>query len=96
MAGAALLSYVTFIGSVGRSCGAYDTGPNPGAEAAFCGYRSGEAIDYSALFLLVQFLPALPALAGGAMACIGRSRRLAAAGLAVGVLTTVLIWVLEP
>jgi hypothetical protein len=93
---AAVLVLGTFVGSAGISCGAYDYGPNPGAEAAFCGYRSGEKQDLSTLFVLVQFIPALPVLAGGVMTSIGRSRRFVAAGIGVGIATTFVIWGLEP
>jgi hypothetical protein len=90
------LSYVTFVGSAGISCGAYNYGPDPGAEEAWCGYRSGYSRDYRTLFLLVQLTPAIPVLAGGVMAATGRSRLSVLAGLGVGVLVTILIWILEP
>jgi hypothetical protein len=93
---AAVLCFATFIGSARGSCGAFDSGPNPGAEASFCGYRSGEAGHLSVLFVLVQLIPALPVLAGGALAFAGRSRAFVAAGVGLGLLTTLVIWKLEP
>jgi hypothetical protein len=88
--------YVTFVGSVLNSCGAGNHGPNPGAEERFCGYGSGEPSDYSALFVFVQLIPAIPALVGGLLAGLGRSRLFFGAGAAVSVLSTALIWALEP
>lgn len=88
--------FVTFVGSVLNSCGAGNHGPNPGAEAKFCGYGSGEPTDYSALFVFVQLIPAIPVLLGGLLPSLGRSRLYFAAGVGIGVLTTALIWTLEP
>jgi hypothetical protein len=90
------LVYVTFIGSVLNSCGAGNYGPNPGAEEDFCGYSSGEPSDYSALFVFVQLIPAIPVLVGGLLPGLGRSRLFFFGGLGVGVLCTGLIWALEP
>lgn len=88
--------YVTFVGSVLNSCGAGNHGPNPGAEERFCGYSSGEPSDYSALFVFVQLIPAIPVLVGGLLTGLGRSRLFFVAGLGVGALSTGLIWALEP
>ena len=93
---AAVLTYITFAMSVGISCGAYNYGPNPGAEEAYCGYASGETRDFSAKFLLVQFIPAIPVLIGGVLPLFGHSRLYVAAGLGVGVLTTLVIWSVSP
>src|SRR5687768_3917087 len=93
---AVALVYVTFLVSVLNSCGAGDHGPNPGAEEEFCGYGSGEPTDYSALFVLVQFIPAVPVLFGALLSGLGRSFLFLAAGVGVGVLSTGLIWALEP
>ena len=88
--------YVTFVGSLLNSCGAGNHGPNPGAEAKFCGYGSGEPTHFSALFVFVQLLPAIPVTVGGLLATLGRSRLYFAAGVGLGVLSTALIWALEP
>jgi hypothetical protein len=93
---ATALSYVTYLVSVGKSCGAFNSGPDPGAEEAFCGYGSGEPSDLSTVFVLVQIIPAIPVLAGGVLPALGRSRLFFAAGLCVGVLATASIWTLEP
>jgi len=93
---AVALVYATFVGSVLNSCGAGNYGPNPGAEEKFCGYSSGEPTDYSALFVFVQLIPALPVLVGGFLPALGRSRLFFVAGLGVGALSTALIWALEP
>jgi len=90
------LVWVTFVGSLLNSCGAGNHGPNPGAEERFCGYGSGEPSDYSALFVFVQLIPAIPVLLGGLLPSLGRSRLFFAAGVAIGVLSTGLIWALEP
>jgi hypothetical protein len=90
------LAYVTFVGSLLNSCGAGNHGPSPGAEEEFCGFGSGEPTDYSALFLFVQLIPAIPVLIGGLLTGLGRSRFFFAAGVGVGVLSTGLIWALEP
>jgi hypothetical protein len=88
--------YVTLVGSVLNSCGAGNHGPNPGAEEEFCGYGPGEPTDYSALFVFVQVIPAIPVLVGGLLPALGRSRLFFVAGVGVGVLATGLIWTLEP
>jgi hypothetical protein len=93
---AVALVYVTFVGSLLNSCGAGNHGPNPGAEAEFCGYGPGEPTDYSALFVFVQLIPAIPVLVGGLLPGLGRSRLFFAAGVGLGVLSTALIWALEP
>jgi hypothetical protein len=93
---AVALVFVTLVGSVLNSCGAGNHGPNPGAEEKFCGYGSGEPTDYSALFLFVQLIPAVPVLVGGLLSSLGRSRLFFLAGLAVGAVSTGLIWALEP
>jgi hypothetical protein len=93
---AVALVYVTFVGSLLNSCGAGNHGPNPGAEEEFCGYGSGEPSDYSALFVFVQLIPAIPVVVGGLLSGLGRSRLFFAAGVGVGVLSTGLIWALEP
>jgi MFS-type transporter involved in bile tolerance (Atg22 family) len=93
---AVALVYVTFVGSVLNSCGAGNHGPNPGAEEEFCGHGSGEPSDYSALFVFVQLIPAIPILLGGLLPSLGRSRLFFAAGVGIGVLSTALIWALEP
>lgn len=90
------LVYITFFGSVLNSCGAGDYGPNPGAEERFCGYGSGEPTDYSALFIFVNLIPAIPVLIGGLLASLGLSRRFFFVGVGVGVISAVLIWKLEP
>jgi hypothetical protein len=87
---------VTFVGSVLNSCGAGNYGPNTGAEAEFCGYGSGEPTDYSALFVFVQLIPAIPVLVGGLLPALGRSWVFFPAGLGLGVFATGLIWALEP
>ena len=93
---AALLSYVTYVGSVGTSCGAFDSGPNPGAEEDWCGYGAGEPASHGAIFVLVQLIPAIPALAGGCLAAVGRSRLYAPAGVLVSFACMAVIWALEP
>ncbi|HVD24795.1 MAG TPA: hypothetical protein VNB86_02260 [Gaiellaceae bacterium] len=94
---AAALAYATFVGSLLNSCGAGDSGPNPGAEADFCGYGPGEPTDYSTLFLVVNLLvPLVPVLIGGLLPVLGHSRLFFGAGVALGVLATGLIWTLEP
>ena len=93
---AAVLSFVTLLGSVGNSCGAFNYGPNEGAEEEFCGYGSGEPADYSTLFVVVQLIPAIPVLVGGVLPALGLSRRFFPLGVGVGVLATALIWKLEP
>jgi hypothetical protein len=90
------LVYATFVGSLLNSCGAGNHGPNPGAEEEFCGYGPGEPTDYSAFFLFVQFIPAIPLLIGGLLSGLGRSRLFFAAGVGLGGLSTGLIWALEP
>jgi hypothetical protein len=90
------LVFITFIGSVLNSCGAGNHGPNPGAEESFCGYGSGEPTDFSGLFVVVQLIPAIPVLVGGLLPSLGRSRVFFFVGLGVGVLSTGLIWALEP
>jgi len=50
----------------------------------------------SALFVFVQLIPAIPVLVGGLLPSLGRSRLYFAAGVGIGVLTTALIWTLEP
>ena len=90
------LVYITFFGSVGNSCGAFDSGPNPGAEERFCGYGSDEPTDYSALFVFVNFIPAIPVLIGGLLASAGLPRRFFPLGVGVGVVAAFLIWALEP
>jgi hypothetical protein len=93
---AVALVYVTFVGSLLNSCGAGNHGPNPGAEEEFCGYGSGEPSDYGGLFVFVQLIPAIPVLVGGLLPGLGRSRLFFVAGVGVGVLSTGLIWALEP
>ena len=93
---AVVLVYVTLVGSLLNSCGAGNHGPNPGAEERFCGYGSGEPTDYSALFVFVQLIPAIPVLIGGLMPTLGRSRLFFALGIGLGALSTGLIWALEP
>jgi hypothetical protein len=90
------LVLVMFVVSVLNSCGAGNHGPNPGAEEEFCGYGSGEPTDYSALFVFVQFIPAVPVLFGALLSGLGRSFLFLAAGVGVGVLSMGLIWALEP
>ena len=89
------LAYVTFVGSLLNSCGAGNHGPNAGAEEEFCGYGSGEPTDYSALFVFVQLIPAIPVLIGGLSTGLGRSRLFFVAGVGLGALSTALIWALE-
>jgi hypothetical protein len=84
------------VGSLLNSCGAGNHGPNPGAEKSFCGYGPGEPTDYSGLFVFVQLIPAIPVLVGGLLPSLGRSRLFFFLGLGVGVLSTGLIWALEP
>jgi hypothetical protein len=93
---AVALGYVTFVGSLLNSCGAGNHGPDPGAEEEFCGYGPGEPTDYSTLFLFVQLIPAIAVLVGGLLPGLGRSRLFFVAGVGVGVLSTGLIWALEP
>ncbi len=93
---AVLLVWVTLVGSLLNSCGAGNHGPNPGAEEEFCGYGSGEPTNYSALFVFVQLIPAVPVLAGALLSGLGRSRLFFAAGVALSALSTGLIWALEP
>jgi hypothetical protein len=94
---AAALAYATFVGSLLNSCGAGDSGPNPGAEEDFCGYNSSEPTDFSTLFLFVNLVvPAVPVLLGGLLPVLGYSRLFFVAGVALGVVATGLIWTLEP
>lgn len=93
---AVTLVYVTFVGSLLHSCGAGNHGPNSGAEEDFCGYGSGEPTNYGGLFVFVQLIPAMPVLVGALLSGLGRSRLFFAAGVALGVLSTGLIWALEP
>jgi hypothetical protein len=93
---AVALVYVTFVGSLLNSCGAGNYGPNPGAEEEFCGYGSGEPSDYSALFVFVQLIPAIPILVGGLLPALGRSRLFFIAGVGAAVACMGLIWALEP
>jgi hypothetical protein len=93
---AVVLVIITLVGSLLNSCGVGNHGPNPGAEADFCGYGPGEPTDYSALFVFVQLIPAIPVLVGALMSGLGRSRLFFAAGVALGMLSTGLIWALEP
>jgi hypothetical protein len=93
---AAVLTYITFVGSVLNSCGAGNHGPSPGAEEEFCGFGAGEASDYSRVFILVNLIPAAPVIAGGLLPLLGRSRVFFAAGVCAGLLATWLIWTLEP
>jgi hypothetical protein len=93
---AVVLVIATLVGSLLNSCGAGNHGPNVGAEEEFCGYGSGEPTDYSALFVFVQLIPAIPVLAGALLSGLGRSRVFFAAGVALGALSTGLIWALEP
>ena len=93
---AAGLTYVTFVGSVLNSCGAGNHGPDSGAEEEFCGYSSGEPNDYSDFFLLVNVIPAMPVLVGGLLTALGYSRVFVAAGIGLGLLAPVVIWLLEP
>jgi hypothetical protein len=83
-------------GSAGNSCGAFDSGPNPGAEERFCGYGSSEPTDYSDLFVFVNLIPAIPVLIGGLLATLGLSRLFFPAGVVLGLVCTGLIWALEP
>jgi MFS-type transporter involved in bile tolerance (Atg22 family) len=93
---AVVLVIVTLVGSLLNSCGAGNHGPNPGAEEEFCGYASGEPTNYSGLFVFVQLIPAIPVLVGALLSGLGRSRLFFAAGVGIGVLSTALIWALEP
>jgi hypothetical protein len=93
---AVVLVIATLVGSLLNSCGAGNHGPNVGAEEEFCGYGSGEPTDYSALFVFVQLIPAIPVLVGALLSGLGHSRLFFAAGVALGVLSTALIWALEP
>ena len=94
---AAALAYATFVGSLLNSCGAGDSGPNPGAQADFCGYGPGEPTDFSTFFLFVNLVvPVVPVLLGGLLPVLGYSQLFFAAGVALGVLATGLIWTLEP
>jgi hypothetical protein len=93
---AAVLGIATFVGSLLNSCGAGNHGPSAGAEEEFCGYGAGEPTDYSAFFLFVQILPALPVLLGALLPLMGRSRLFFLVGVVLGVVTTGLIWALEP
>jgi hypothetical protein len=94
---AAIVGYATFVGSLLNSCGAGDHGPNPGAEEQFCGYGPNEPTDFSALFLFVNLVvPTVPILVGGLLPVLGRSRLFFAAGVATGMVATVLIWAFEP
>ena len=93
---AVVLVVVTLVGSLLNSCGAGNYGPNPGAEERFCGYGSGEPSDYSALFVFVQLIPAIPVLVGALLSGLGRSRLFFALGVGLGALSTGLIWALEP
>lgn len=88
--------WLTFIGSVGISCGAYDHGPNPGAEERFCGFASGEPRDYSLAFHLVQLIPTLPLLVTGLMVARGAPRRLLVLGAVGSAAAMALVWSLEP
>jgi hypothetical protein len=89
------LVYITFFVSAGNSCGAFDSGPDTGAQERFC-YGSGESTDPSDLFVFVNLIPGMPVLMGGLLATVGLSRRFFFAGLGVGVISSVLIWTLEP
>jgi hypothetical protein len=93
---AVVLVIATLVGSLLNSCGAGNHGPNVGAEEEFCGYGSGEPTDYRGLFVFVQLIPAIPVLVGALMSGLGRSRLFFAGGVALGALSTGLIWALEP
>ena len=93
---AAVVAYLTFAGSAGISCGAYDGGPSPGAEERFCGYGPGDAARFGMRFYLVQLIPALPVLGGGAATFRGRPAWPIAAGIAAAIPTIALVWFFEP
>jgi hypothetical protein len=90
------LVWVTYVGSLARSCGVYDGGPDPGAQEAFCGYAAGEPVEPSLLFVLLQLIPAIPLVAAGHAVMRGRPRLLSGVGLVVGVLCAVALWNLQP
>jgi hypothetical protein len=46
--------------------------------------------------VFVQVIPAIPILVGGLFPGLGRSRLYFVAGLGIGVISTGLIWALEP
>ena len=93
---AVVFAYGTFFVSAGNSCGAFDSGPNSGAEERFCGYGSGEPTDYSDLFVFVNLIPAGAVLIGGLLASLPLSRSFFFGGVGVGVISAVLIFGLEP
>lgn len=96
-------AYGTFFASDGNSCGAFDSGPNRGAEERFCGFgptnpTNGPVTigDHSAVFVFVNLVPASIVVVGGLLATLGLSRWFFPAGIVLGVLSAVVLFTLEP
>ena len=87
------LWYVTLAISAGRSCGAYDSGPDTDAQRSFCG---DPADGYAVQFHLVQIIPALIVLAGAAWAFSRSSGRPLLVSSVAAVVCSFLIWALSP
>ena len=84
----------TFFISAWKSCP--PDGPNPGAQAEYCGWQGAEPTDYSELFIWVHILPSIPILVGSVLVVLGRSKLFVVGGVLVALLVTSLIWWLEP
>lgn len=86
--------FVTFVGSVLNSCGAGDHGPNPGAERGFAAMALANRPPSARYLCSCNSFP--QSGPGGLLTGLGRSRLFFAAGVGVCVLSTALIWALEP
>lgn len=96
-------AYGMFFVSDANSSGGLDSGPNRGAEERFCGFGptnpTNGPVDYSdhsAVFVFVNLVPASIVVVGGLLATLGFSRWFFPAGIVLGVLSAVVVFMLEP
>jgi len=84
---------VTLSVAAGRSCGAYDSGPDTAAQRSFCG---DAATGYSVTFHLVSVIPAVIVLAGAVASFARRSHLPLLVAVAAAVVAALTVWTLIP
>jgi hypothetical protein len=87
------LWYLTLAISAGRSCGAYNSGPDTEAQRAFCGEPGA---GYSLQFHLVQVIPAVILIVGAFVAYRKSRGAPLLVSFILAVVATLTIWALIP